>query len=211
MPASLARRLAPCLVVLVVTGCAKDAKHAELEAPSTFAEEFALSVAAGRGTLTDEQQRLLASWNHPLLMQIADPSTLTLVQLFADLPDEMHAELQSRGYLKWDFANLDASRQNVLRALIRLNVEMASRQGAPANAAFSVEALERAQTGFAVLDITGTDQRVVSWFVLWPELPDPTWVTIVNARACGTPAYFQAHQQQLPPLRGVQVQAPPAV
>lgn len=211
MTSPLARSLGATLLALILAGCAQEPPRPAATTSSTFSQEFAMTVAAGRGTLSEDQRRELAAWNHPLLMQIAEPSTLTLVRLFADLPDELHADLQARGSLKWDFASLDASRQRVLRDLIQLNVEMATRQGTPANPAFGVEALAGAQTGFAVVDITGTDQRVVSWFVLWPEMPDPTWVTIVNARACGTPAYFQAHLQQLTPLRDAPVTAPPAI
>jgi hypothetical protein len=80
---------------------------------------------------------------------------------------------------------------------------MAAQQGGQTQPGFSMEALERSQVGFAVVEIAAMDQKVVSWFILWPELPSPTWVTVVNARAAGSQPYFQAHLQRLPLLKTV--------
>lgn len=199
------------LVAAILIGCDRGgvAGNPPLNTAAGFSGELSLVVRAGRDQLTGAEQKDLLNTNHPLLAQIADPNTVKLVQLFAKLPDTSLAQLQDNSYLKWDFADLDPGRQQVLRELIQLNLDLAARQGAAANPAFSLDALERAQTGFAIVEIAGTNQKVVSWFVLWPELPDPTWVTVVNARAAGTQPYFQAHLQHLPLLRPMDTSALP--
>jgi hypothetical protein len=199
------------IVASILVGCGRDGTSTgkSQNAAASFGGEFSLAVRAGRDQLTGPERKDLLAANHPLLFQLADPNTVKLLQLFAKLPDASHGQLQSESYLKWNVADLDAGRQQVLRDLIQLNLDMAARQGAPANPAFSLKALARAQTGFAVVSIEGTDQTVVSWYVLWPELSDPTWVTVVNARAAGTPPYFQAHMQRLPLLRTLETSALP--
>jgi hypothetical protein len=158
-------------------------------------------VRGGRDQLSDEERKTLLKANHPLLSQIGDPNTLKLIKLFAQLPDDSHDQLKTDTYVKWDFADLDEARQQVLRDLIQINIDMAVKQGGQVQQGFSLEGLEKSQVGFAVVDVG--DQKVVSWFVLWPELPQPTWVTVVNARVAGSQPYFQAHLQRLPLLKSM--------
>jgi hypothetical protein len=50
---------------------------------------------------------------------------------------------------------------------------------------------------------------VVSLFIIWPEISDPTWMTVANAKLAGTPPYFQAHLQRLPTLGYMETSALP--
>ena len=136
-------------------------------------------------------------------MQIGDPNTAKLIRHFAQLSDTAHNELRAKGYLKWDFKQLGNNRKQSMRELIQLNIDLATKQGGRPQPGFSIEALEKSQVGFSVVDIPETKQKVVSWFVLWPELPSPTWVTVVNARAAGNQPYFQAHLRRLPLLKSM--------
>jgi hypothetical protein len=192
--------LATLVVVLVAPGCGGSAAGDSL----SFDEEFSLSVRAGRDELTKEDRQALLNRNHPLLMQISDENTLKLVKLLATLPDESHDELLKQSYLKWEYSLLDEARQQVCRDIIQLNIDMAAKQGGQSQPGFSLAALEEAEVGFAVVEIPATDQKVVSWFVLWPELPNPTWITVVNGGAAGTQPYFQAHLQRLPLLKSME-------
>jgi hypothetical protein len=45
--------------------------------------------------------------------------------------------------------------------------------------------------GFAVVEIPETKQKVISWFILWP-VGQPTWITVVGAKACGTQPLFDS-------------------
>jgi hypothetical protein len=143
-------------------------------------------------------------------MQLNDPHTRPLIELFANLPDSTLKELMEKGYLKWKFADLDAARQKVYRDALQLNLDMAKKQGGEPPAAMSLEALQKGDVGFAVVDIPETGQKVVSWYILFPELPQPMWVTVVGAKAAGTQPYFAAHNQQLPALRKKPPSKPPA-
>ena len=166
-----------------------------------FDQEFILAVRAGRDQLSDDERQALLKENHPLLAQIGDQNTVKLPKFFAQLPDESHDQLKTDSYLKWNFTDLDEHHQQVIRELLQLNIDMAAQQGGPAQPGFSIEALERSQVGFATVEIAATNQKVLSWFVLWPEVPSPTWVTVVNARAAGSQPCFQAHLQRLPLLK----------
>jgi hypothetical protein len=168
---------------------------------SEFATEFTVAVRAGRGDLADDEKESLQQQNHPLLGQLADPNTAKLIRFFARLPDEIHERLKKHGYVKWKFANLSEENQKIVRDIIQLNIDMTRQQGGTPQPGLNVEALALSQTGFAAVEIEKTDQKVVSWFILMPELPNPIWVTVVNAKAAGTQPYFQAHLSQLPLLR----------
>ena len=179
-----------CLVL--VSACTQSA---------SFEEEFALVIRAGRGKLSAEQQKELQRQQHVLSMQLADPSTLPLIRLFAQLTDARHQELLKQGYLKWKYAQLDKNSQAVFRSLVETNVNLAKKRGASPRPGFSVAALSKSEVGFAVVRLPENQQKVVSLFILWPTLSAPTWVTVVNARWCGTQSYFKAHLQYLPQLR----------
>lgn len=205
--ATLPKRRAAVLWLLataaLVVGCS-DTETTPSTSPPTpwaFDDEFALAVRAGRDQVSDEEKQQLLEENHPLLAQIGDPNTSKLIRLFAQLPDEAHTQLKADGYVKWQFTSLGEGRQQVVRELIQINIDMAEQQGAQPQPGLSMEALESSQVGFAVVEIAEGNQKVVSWFVLWPELPNPTWVTVVNARAAGTQPYFQAHLARLPLLK----------
>ncbi len=176
---------------------AKEAAVKKLDA--RFEDEFELAVRAGRGKLTDQEKESLKP-NHPLLGQLADPNTSKLIRFFAKLPDEIHEQLKKEGHVKWRFPDLSEQNQKVVRDIIRLNINMAKLQGT-SQPGLSLEALQDSQVGFAVVSVESASQKVVSWFVLFPEFPNPIWVTVVNARAAGTPPYFQAHLRDLPLLR----------
>ena len=189
------------LIVSLISGC--ENQQAGLE------KEIALVIKAGKGELSSSDKEELKKGNHPLLLQIADPSTTKLLTLFGNLPAGSQKELLEKGYLKWKFTNLDPQRQQVWKDMVQLNIDMATKQGAAPNPSFSQTALQNASVGFAVVDIPEAKAKVVSWYILWPEGP-PTWVTVAGARAAGSQPYFNAHLIQLPLLKDKQESRPPA-
>lgn len=170
-------------------------------AQKTFEDEFALSVRAGRGELSEQEKQGLTQEKHPILMQIGDPNTFKLIELFANLSDELHAELKDKGYLKWEFGTLNGSIQKVYEDVVQLQIDMVKQQGMQPQPGFSLEELKSAEVGFVIVEIPSLKQKVVSWYILWPTLSSPTWVTVVNGRLAGTPEYFQVHMQRLPSLK----------
>lgn len=133
--------------------------------------------------------------------QLADPNTKPILELFAKLSDQDILNLVMTGCLKWRYADLPSDFQRVYRDALEVNLEAARNSGAVPPPTMSLAALDRAEVGFAVVDIPDQQARVVSWFILLPEHPAPIWVTVVNARHAGTPEYFAAHQAQLNALR----------
>lgn len=51
-------------------------------------------------------------------------------------------------------------------------------------------------TGNKKLDPLGS-----ALLILWPELPDPTWKTVVNGKLAGTQEYFREHLIKLQLLK----------
>lgn len=169
---------------------------------SSFETEYQLSVRAGKGELSESERADLMEENHPIIMQLSDPGTLTLIKGFAQLRLSSHDVLRRDGYLKWNYAELARVHRIPFQTLVEANLAMARGQGVQPVPGFSFDALNRAQVGYAIVDVGGEeDQKVVSLFILWPELPDPTWVTVVNAKLAGTQEYFKAHLIKLRPLR----------
>ncbi|MBC8355596.1 MAG: serine/threonine protein kinase [Planctomycetes bacterium] len=166
----------------------------------SFEREFALSVQAGRDKLDEGTRRELESLRHPLLFQISDPNTKPLLDQFGGLSNEMHAELLQKNYLKWKYADLSPEIQAGYRNAVQNTIDMTKQMGQPADPTLSVEALETAVVGFAVVSLDPST-KVVSWFILFSNRPAPLWVTIVGGSAAGTPAYFQAHNTNLQHLR----------
>lgn len=191
------------LVAVMVAGFLTCGKNGMGE----FKKEINLVIKAGKDQLTPRELEDLRKQNHPILIQIGDPNTKKLLALFANLPQSAHNELLEKGYLKWKFADLDKARQQIYQDLIQVNIDLAKQQGAPSNPDFSLEALNNADVGFARVDIEETKQKVVSCIILWP-MGQPTWVTMVGVRACGTQPYFKAHLNQLATLRGMPYSTP---
>ncbi len=181
------------VVVAALLGCEK-LEQVGLE------KEMNLVIKAGKGQLSLDEKEGLRKGNHPLIMQLSDPNTSKLITLFANLPSDSHQDLLKDGYLKWKFINLDSQKQQVWRDLVQVNIDMAAKQGAASNPSFSQAALQNASVGFAVVDIPEVRAKVVSWYILWPE-GQPTWVTVVGAKAAGSQPYFSAHLIQLPFLK----------
>lgn len=183
------------IILVTPMNCGK-VKRSELE------EEVSLVIKAGRDELTLEEKEDLRKQNHPILMQTGDPNTKKILTLFANLPEDVHSKLLEKGYLRWKFIDLDEERQQVYQDVVEINIDMAIEQGLPRNPNFSIEALQKADVGFAVVEILETKQKVISWYILW-LVGQPTWVTVVGAKACGTQPYFAAHLKQLPLLKGM--------
>ncbi|MFQ5732913.1 MAG: protein kinase [Planctomycetaceae bacterium] len=163
--------------------------------------DFNRVVAAGRGKLTPRMKQQLQAEGHPVLGQLADPQTKPIIELFATLPDDAHQRLLKDGYLKWKYASLDVVRQKVFHGNIKGKIDLAKQRGVPIPATISLEALKKADVGFAVVKIPALKTAVVSWYVLLPEYPQPMWVTVVGSQATGKQPYFVAHHEQLPKLR----------
>jgi len=163
--------------------------------------ELLLVVRAAQGKLSEGERQKLTAQNHPVLGQLQDPPTRKILEMFAALPAIAQERLREEGYLKWKFSSLDADRQEVYRSALQANLDGIKKQGLAVPATMSLAALEKSEVGFAVVSIPETNQHVISWYILLPEHPQPIWVTLVGAKAIGTPAYLNAHNQQLPRLK----------
>jgi hypothetical protein len=181
------------ILIASVHGCDRTKQY-------SLQDEVILVIKAGKDALSSDDRENLKKNNHPLLSQISDPNTGKLIRLFANLPSGSHKELLDTGLLKWKFAALDAQRQRVWRDIVQLNIDISAGQGGQANPNFSQAALQNADVGFAVIDLSDAKVKIVSWYILWPEGP-PTWVTVVGAMHAGTQPYFAAHMTQLPSLK----------
>ncbi len=162
--------------------------------------EIALVTRAAKDQLSPEERAALLAKAHPILSQLADADTKALLIQFADLPDSARRELSQKGYLKWKFSSLKPETQKPWRDSVQVQLEPS-----PTFPKRSLETLQRASVGFALVDIPETNQRVISWFIIWPDLEAlHQWVTIVNAKACdGSQAYFAAHHKRLLALRAM--------
>jgi hypothetical protein len=168
----------------------------------SFDEEYQLSIRAGKGELTESEIGDLKKKNHIILMQMADPTTLALLKGFAGLSSSCHRMLRTEGYLKWNFAELSAAARAPFQALVESTLAMAKAQGVQPIPGFSLDALEKAQVGYAIVEVgKDQDQKVVSLFILWPDLPDPSWKTVVNGRLAGAQDYFSKHLINLKSLK----------
>jgi Tol biopolymer transport system component len=168
-------------------------------------QEFELDavrvVRATKGELSNDERQIMLADQHPVFGQLADPQTKPIFELFASLTPAEHAQGRQAGYLKWKYADLPPARQQVYHDSLASTLEQTPVDTTPVKDMLSLEALERAEVGFANIDIPEKDARVCSWFILLPEYPSPIWVTIVNAKYRGTPEYYAAHNAQLSALR----------
>lgn len=188
------------LTCLVVYGLALFAGHPVRAEPS-FRDAYDLSVRIGRGDLTDEERADLAAERHLVFEMAEDRHTGPLVRWFGELPDTVHEQLLREAYLKWDYADIHEPGKKMFRDMVEINIHMTHEHRRRPVRGFSVEALERSQVGLVIVPIPGTAIRYVSLFILWPDLPHPTWVTLVNVKVLGTPAYFEEHAKHLMGLR----------
>ena len=175
----------------------------EGRADPPFDEQYALVVRIGRGELSAEEEAQLKQEMDMVLDMYQNEHTGPLVRLFAELPDAVHARLKEQGYLKWAFKDLSEPRKKVFRDMVQTNIRMSLIHRVRPNKGFSLEGLERADVGVMVVDIPNTEIRYASLFILWTETEIPTWVTVVNVKKVGTPAYFDKHTEKVAELRGL--------
>lgn len=182
--------------LLIVFGCSKVPKE------DFFEQEIDLVVKAGRNELTFPEKEALRQQGHPLLLQIGDPNTQKLLSLFAELSFQIRAGLLDKGYLKWNFVNLNEEWKQICRDLMQASIDLAEEQELEPDPDFSLEVLQESEVGFAVVRIPETEEKVISWFILLPN-GRPLWITVVGARAVGTQPYANAHLAQIPLLKAM--------
>lgn len=179
----------------------------------TFDQEFQLTLRAGRGELTDTEKSQLLRENHPILAQVGEPQMLPLMEMFARLPPELHAQLLEDSYLKWKFSDLPPDAQQTISEVIHFTIQ--SRFPALVRtgdqSALPSLSLSDVDVGFAVVELSQTKQKVVSWYAFGSQLPSPLWITIVNSPASTSEEYVQAHMQRLPLLRTMRPSSPPSL
>ena len=103
-----------------------------------------------------------------------------LVELLAGLPDTFHEDLLKVGYLKWDYTQLDESRQSAIKEALTSIISASSKMGFPAGLKDRVpKMLASGDVGFAVIDTSG-GQRLV-WYFLMPDAPIPMMFPIFGS------------------------------
>lgn len=192
----------------LVAGCSRDTSV------RSFDQEFALTLRAGQGELSDAEKSELLRQNHPILAQVGEPSIKALVEMFAALPDQDHAKLKSNSYLKWRLSELPMADQTMVHRVIRFAVQTHSMVPLPVTTDSElIPGLksDEVYVGFAIVEMEQTAEKVVSWYAYSPQLPMPLWVTIVNTPAAKSEDYVRSHMQRLPLLRTMKPDPPPSV
>jgi hypothetical protein len=199
------------LVLALFVGCGGGGSSAS----RTFDEELQLTLRAGRGELTETEKMRLLKENHPILAQVGDPKASKLVELFSKLPEEERRRLVVDSYVKWRMSEFDPETQGLYRELIQVVMQLRTGVQSPFETVTEPIArqqlIESTEIGFAVVELEKTQEKVVSWYALGPQLEAPLWVTIVNSDAAGTDDYIKAHLVRLPMLRAMRHTAAPRI
>jgi uncharacterized protein (TIGR03067 family) len=175
--------------------------HNNLEHVPPDEREFTLAVRAGRGELSKEELQDLAKQDHPLAALLADPGKKAILEWFASLPDGAHQHLLKEGYLKWKVASLDAERQKTLREGVKRGLEEAKKLGVAPPPTQSLEALAKADIGFALVNVLGQKHSFVSWYLQFPASPQPGFAPLIGAKVENPQALAEAHLIDLTALR----------
>jgi uncharacterized protein (TIGR03067 family) len=163
--------------------------------------DVTLAVRAGRGQLSKEEQQELARRDPSLAAALADPLQKPVVELFANLPDSARQQLLKEGHLRWKFTALDAGRQKFLRDFYQRRLDATKKLGLDVPAAMSLDALEKCDVGFALVNVLGLKHSAISWYVMLPARPLPHVLPVLGGpTAENLPAWHEAHLQQIPPL-----------
>lgn len=175
----------------------KPKREPEPTAPALVDEKYYWSVVrAYRGQLGKEEQRLLTD-EDPLLgsrLRSKDPATRNLNELFAKLTEEEHRTLLTTGRLVWGETDLSKPQRKLVDAVLR---DLNERTGGGMDL-YLLSAALATRTGFALVQVPGAANPVISWWVSTPSVPHPAWVPLTNDAAVKSPGYYRAHLEQLP-------------
>src|SRR5262249_7567233 len=158
-------------------------------------------IRAGRGEMTPPEEAGLSGMNHPLLLQLADPNTKPLIELFAQLPDESHRELTDKGYLKWKFADLDGPRQQAYRKYVQYVLDTFNKRQTDVPEGVSLAGLENADVGFAVLTPKSGGPKIVTLYTFLPDYQLPLSKVLVGVKSPDKPGSYLAYEEPLAAVR----------
>lgn len=155
-----------------------------------FLEEYDLVVRLGRGLLRDEERQKLVADRPYIAEAMSEEMTRGPIEMFSGLPDSAHAELKRIGYVKWRFADVPASHQQVYRRQFKWWVQKGK---------WSPEMINDSEVGFAVVRLLKS--TVVTAFVLYPNDTSEMWSTVVGTLPYADNDSDAAHPPQLKALR----------
>lgn len=100
-----------CIAFLAcMMGCGNQ-ERAERE---NFSREYDLAIRAGKGLISEEEKLKLFREDHAVLHLLGGRSKHYLLELFANLPSDQHADLRRNSFVKWKYRELDPHRQQLL-------------------------------------------------------------------------------------------------
>jgi hypothetical protein len=146
------------------------------------AKDIDRAVRAGLDELTKDEQKGLEKDDPNLADLLADPGRKMILDFFAHLPDSARQQLVKDGYLKWKFAAMDPALQKSVRDTHQQALDHSKKLGASLSAGFSLEALDKGDTGFALINVPGFKHSIVSWYFLFPAEAQPGIVTVVGPK-----------------------------
>jgi hypothetical protein len=137
---------------------------------SALRSELALAVRAVNEELSPEEEQRLNRENPFLALQLRDAESRAALHFLAKLPEASRKELLSKGYVKWPTASLPG-RGQVLAPILNPYLTKSDAQrdfqlGWPRQ---TVHAFGMSTTGFAVVELPPSKQRIISWFMIWPD------------------------------------------
>ena len=155
-----------------------------------FLKEYDLVIRLGRGLLSDKERQKLVSERRYIAEAMAEEMTRGPIEMFASLPDSAHSELKRKGYVKWRFADVPASHQQVYRRQFKWWVQKGK---------WSPDMINDSEVGFATVKLLTS--TVVSAFVLYPNGSSEMWSTVVGTLPYADNDSTAAHPPQIKALR----------
>ncbi|HUG18374.1 MAG TPA: protein kinase [Planctomycetaceae bacterium] len=138
-------------------------------------EQFEAMIAATRAAETDEELQGVVAGYTPMLSLLSQDAGGDLIELLAELPDEMHEALLLDGYLKWKADELDEKRK---RVMLDMFAAVLSQAPNTENTRKKLEQLDAyanvSDVGFAVIGLPESDSQVLVWYFLRRDVKFPT-------------------------------------
>lgn len=155
-------------------------------------------LRAYRGDLRGDALRALTEGDTMLArrLKLAGPADRGVHRFFAGLGEkEQRALLADRG-LAWKAEQLSREQRKLLEPVVqRLNEGTLRDGGTPI--AYTLLPYSGTTVGFTLVRVPDAEHPVVSWWIRSPFIPTPAWISLAGGGAADSPAYYQAHLEQV--------------
>ncbi|MGF1583460.1 MAG: WD40 repeat domain-containing serine/threonine protein kinase [Gemmataceae bacterium] len=155
----------------------------KLEPPksdSGVREKFQQMVKALRGQMTSHERKKFIRERPRFLSRLKQSHPNKIIRLFCSVSEDAHGRLLQNRYLKWKATWLSDPLKDVVHWQIQQEIDRIQKLKKAVPKALDTTAVKDAVVGFALIEDSERKSKILCWYALLPDYPDPLWISLVN-------------------------------